>query len=152
MNLHYFVFRALPFQNFLLHTWLLWHNGPCWGRILKQSGPMVIQMIDAKVEVLFSLHFTRASRNIHAGFQLRIPSFLNENIHWHHWRGFFGCLLAFCVVFWSNISPKIFINFCKMLKPIKCIRNLNGLLAVISIFKCTEIADWLTNNNKNKTI
>lgn len=56
-------------------------------------------------------------------------------------EAFFVCLLAFCVVFWSNISPKIFINFCKMLKPIKFIRNLNGLLAVISIFKCTEIAD-----------
>lgn len=50
-------------------------------------------------------------------------------------EAFSVCLLAFCVVFWSNISPKFFIHFCKTLKPIKFIRNLNGLLAVICVQK-----------------
>lgn len=63
--------------------------------IKTKCGPMVIQMIDAKVEVLFSLHFTLAGRHIHAGFQLRIPSFLNENIHWRDWRGFFCLFVGF---------------------------------------------------------
>lgn len=36
MNLHYLVFRTLPFQIFLSHkSWLLWHTGQRLGRILK---------------------------------------------------------------------------------------------------------------------
>lgn len=63
--------------------------------IKTKCGPMVIQMIDAKVEVRFSLHFTLAGRHIHAGFQLRFPSFLNENIHWRDWRGFLCLFVGF---------------------------------------------------------
>lgn len=55
----------------------------------EKCGPTVIQMVDAKVEVLFSVHFILASRDIHADFRLSIPSYLNENTHW---QGSRGCL------------------------------------------------------------